>query len=180
MSATARSLRSTGPAPVTPKSKSRGSGENLPKKKAKNKTGKDPDAFITQGDLTTRLDDLKDDLKKTAPSATRGSRRSPPSRSMTRTPVTAPPALNLLTKTSCPAKPPTRGLYRPSRASTPRRAPRDPRRAPRNPRQRLHPGVPRQQRRSPADGCCPVWVVSDPPCDVRTCAWVASGNSHVL
>ena len=29
--------------------------------------------------------------------------------------------------------------------------------------------------------CCPVWVVSDPPpCDVRTCAWVASGNSHVL
>jgi len=25
-----------------------------------------------------------------------------------------------------------------------------------------------------------VWVVSDPPCDVRTCAWVASGNSHVL
>ena len=29
-------------------------------------------------------------------------------------------------------------------------------------------------------GRCPVWVVSDPPCDVRTCAWVASGNSHVL
>ena len=28
--------------------------------------------------------------------------------------------------------------------------------------------------------CCPVWVVSDPLCDVRTCAWVASGNSHVL
>ena len=28
--------------------------------------------------------------------------------------------------------------------------------------------------------CCPVWVVSDPPCDVRTCAWVASGNSHVF
>ena len=29
--------------------------------------------------------------------------------------------------------------------------------------------------------CCLVWVVSDPPpCDVRTCAWVASGNSHGL
>ena len=30
------------------------------------------------------------------------------------------------------------------------------------------------------DGRCPVWLISDPPCDVRTCAWVASGNSHVL
>ena len=66
MSATARSLRSTRPAPVTPKSKSKGSGTNPPKKKAKaSKTGKGPDAFITQGDLTTRLDDLKNDFKRT-------------------------------------------------------------------------------------------------------------------
>jgi len=28
--------------------------------------------------------------------------------------------------------------------------------------------------------CCPVWVVSVSPCVVRACAWVASGNSHVL
>ena len=28
--------------------------------------------------------------------------------------------------------------------------------------------------------CCPVWAVSDPPCDVRTCAWVASGSSQVF
>jgi len=24
-------------------------------------------------------------------------------------------------------------------------------------------------------GRCPVWVVSDPPCDVRTCAWCVGG-----
>jgi len=28
--------------------------------------------------------------------------------------------------------------------------------------------------------CRPVWVVSDPPCYVRACAWVASGIFHVL
>jgi len=61
-----RSLRSAGPAPVTPKSKSKGSGENPPQKKAEaSKNGKDPDAFITRGDLTTHLDDLKNDLKRT-------------------------------------------------------------------------------------------------------------------
>ena len=65
MPATVRSLRSAGPAPVTPKSKSKGSGANPPKKKPKaSKTDEGPDAFITQGDLTTRLDDLKDDLKR--------------------------------------------------------------------------------------------------------------------
>ena len=56
-----RSLRSAGPAPATPKSKSKGSGETAPpKRKAKTfKNGKDADAFITRGDLTTHIDDLK-------------------------------------------------------------------------------------------------------------------------
>ena len=61
MPATVRSLRSAGPAPATPKAKSKGSGKTAPpQKKAKTfKNGKDADAFITRGDLTTHLDDLK-------------------------------------------------------------------------------------------------------------------------
>ena len=78
MSATARSLCSARTAPVTPKSKSKGSGANPPKKKPKaSKTDEGPDAFITQGDLTTRLDDLKDDLKRTLLDAL-NDRKKPP------------------------------------------------------------------------------------------------------
>ena len=43
----------------------RGRGPPPKKKKTKtSKSGKDPDAFITRGDLTTHLDDLKNDLKR--------------------------------------------------------------------------------------------------------------------
>ena len=61
MPAAVRSRRSAGPAPATPKSKPKGSGRTAPpKKKAKTfEDGKDAGAFITRGDLTTHLDDLK-------------------------------------------------------------------------------------------------------------------------
>ena len=78
MSATARSLRSARTAPVTPKSKSRGSGTIPPKKKPKaSKTDKGPDAFITQDAFTTRLDDLKDDLKGALLDALNDKRKPP-------------------------------------------------------------------------------------------------------
>ena len=78
MPAPVRSLRSAGPAPVTPKSKSKGSGNPPPKKKTKtSKSGKDPDAFITRGGLTTHLDDLKNDLKRTLLGALNDKKKPP-------------------------------------------------------------------------------------------------------